>query len=234
VPGFGVAQSLPEVPGFGVRISSASRGGSAGSSQDKSKGSSSSGSDKSRTESKVRAYAKNIIKKYDRNENGSLEEDEWEEMSTDPKPADRNNDGVITESELTARLLNDNSSGSGGVGGPRSYRFVSPVERLPDGLPDWFEARDANQDGQVAMHEFASSWSDDDAWDFTWHDLNNDGMITPQECLEALTREPEPQAVALSTSPPPRPREPEPSPAAEAPSEPKEEESSEGGYWWQQ
>ena len=65
----------------------------------------------------------------------------------------------------------------------KSYRFKSPVERLPSGLPGWFQSRDANHDGQVAMSEYSHAWTDRTAEEFVRLDLNNDGFITPQECL---------------------------------------------------
>jgi hypothetical protein len=66
----------------------------------------------------------------------------------------------------------------------KSLRFKTPAERLPDGLPGWFTSRDANGDGQVAMSEYSGSWSDRTAAEFIGHDLDNDGFITPQECLK--------------------------------------------------
>ncbi|NQT37484.1 MAG: hypothetical protein HQ581_08350 [Planctomycetes bacterium] len=77
------------------------------------------------------------------------------------------------------------SSDSAAAGQRKSYRFRSPTERLPDGLPNWFAQKDADSDGQVAMAEYASSWTDAKALEFTRVDLNNDGLITPKECLRA-------------------------------------------------
>lgn len=66
---------------------------------------------------------------------------------------------------------------------PRPYRALLPHERLPEGLPDWFARKDANQDGQVTMAEYASDWTDARAAEFAAYDLNNDGIITPAEAL---------------------------------------------------
>lgn len=66
-----------------------------------------------------------------------------------------------------------------------SYRFLSPTERLPNGLPDWFLRNDRNGDGQIMMHEYTSSWSPSQVEDFEYYDLNGDGVITAKECLEA-------------------------------------------------
>jgi Ca2+-binding EF-hand superfamily protein len=68
----------------------------------------------------------------------------------------------------------------------RSYRFRSAIERLPEGLPDWYARSDANGDGQVMMSEYAASWNQGVADDFGQFDLNNDGVITPPECLKAV------------------------------------------------
>jgi hypothetical protein len=64
-------------------------------------------------------------------------------------------------------------------------RFRTPAERLPAGLPTWFLEKDADQDGQVRMSEFATLWSDSTAADFARSDVNGDGIITAKECLKA-------------------------------------------------
>lgn len=64
-----------------------------------------------------------------------------------------------------------------------SYRVKTVTERLPKGLPDWFARSDANIDGQVAMSEFATSWSDSTLKEFSQFDLNHDGFITAKEAL---------------------------------------------------
>ena len=63
----------------------------------------------------------------------------------------------------------------------KSYRVSSPTERLPDGLPTWFEKNDADEDGQISMAEFATSWTDQIASEFVKLDANGDGMIVPEE-----------------------------------------------------
>jgi hypothetical protein len=64
---------------------------------------------------------------------------------------------------------------------PKFYRFRSPKERLPEGLPGFF-SRDANGDGQVSMSEYSRYWSDRTVEEFRRYDTDNDGMITPKEC----------------------------------------------------
>lgn len=79
------------------------------------------------------------------------------------------------------------SSSGGESSGPRSYRVKTAIERLPEGLPEWFGRNDINRDGQVAMSEYSSSWSAATVRDFRQFDLNNDGIITPTETLRAIS-----------------------------------------------
>ncbi len=68
---------------------------------------------------------------------------------------------------------------------------LTPQERLQQSdsareLPDWFIRNDADQDAQIAMHEFSTSWSDEVVADYFKFDLNQDGFITVDECLTAV------------------------------------------------
>jgi hypothetical protein len=177
----------------------------------KSGGGSSSSSSSGERE-KVRRYAKSLLTRYDENKNGVLEKDEWSKMSGEPKQSDANGDDILTLEELTTKLANygkgSSSSGSSSSGtvasrsssssksrtypassrttsGKPVYRFKSPTERLPRGLPDWFTRNDANGDGQIAMSEYSATWSNSKAEEFTKYDLNSDGFITPGEALSA-------------------------------------------------
>jgi hypothetical protein len=69
----------------------------------------------------------------------------------------------------------------------QSYRFLTPKERLPEGLPDFF-ANDRDGDGQVSMAEYASSWTEARLAEFNRWDLNRDGLITPAESLRSSSR----------------------------------------------
>ena len=66
-----------------------------------------------------------------------------------------------------------------------SYRFKTAIERLPEGLPPWFSQNDGDADGQVVMAEFSTSWSGQTLADFRQFDLNLDGIVTADECLQA-------------------------------------------------
>jgi len=67
--------------------------------------------------------------------------------------------------------------------GRKSYRSPAPTERLPEGLPRWWNGKDGDGDGQIMMAEFSSTWSAAKVAEFARYDLNGDGVITPKEAL---------------------------------------------------
>ncbi|MBN2476179.1 MAG: hypothetical protein JXB62_16320 [Pirellulales bacterium] len=217
VPGFGIAIELVPVLKFGEAPpdgSKSTRGASARS------GGPPSASSGEKPDERIRRWAETMISQNDRNHNGRLERDEWGEVR-DAERADLNHDGVITADELAVRLNEYSRSRSGNRGsdsdrppgsdraGPdsgdsskrKSYRFLSPIERLPAGLPDWFARKDTNGDGQVAMAEYETFWTDSRAAEFGRYDLNNDGMIIPDECLAAAESSAGPTETAMAPRP---------------------------------
>jgi hypothetical protein len=89
------------------------------------------------------------------------------------------------DADLAKRVLMGNAGGlaAGTKEGDKrhSYRFTPAKERLPSGLPSWFEEKDKNGDGQVEMSEYARRWTNGTAADFQRYDLNGDGVITVTE-----------------------------------------------------
>ncbi len=172
--------------------------------------SSASGGSGSGDGSKFRAYAEGLIKQHDADKSGMLEKSkgEWDKLKDDHRAADSNNDSVITLDEMVVKLqaYSGGSSGSSSSAGhssrggssrsqwwkkdatakeepKKSYRFLSPTERLPKGLPDWFARNDADGDGQIMMAEYAAAWTEAAAQEFLKYDLDGDGVITPAEAL---------------------------------------------------
>lgn len=137
------------------------------------------------TQLKSQHYAKTLLRKLDANQNGALQKEEWAKRP-DLKGADRNGDTTIALDELTAWVLESAQKGVAGVNPSSFYRALTPKERLPDGLPEWFARKDIDGDGQVSMAEYSSVWSEQTVAEFVRHDLNGDGFVTPTECLEAL------------------------------------------------
>jgi len=142
-----------------------------------------------------RRHAEGLMKDYDTNGDGYLDKEEWKAFSgKDLAEFDLNKDGRLSLDELTARVASMSRSATGGdsqtSGGSSRVgsRFLSPAERLPRGLPDWFKRNDANGDGQVSMAEFTDSWTESKLKEFEKYDLNGDGVITAQEALDASSR----------------------------------------------
>ena len=62
--------------------------------------------------------------------------------------------------------------------------YVAPARR-PQGLPDWFTARDLDGDGQLTLGEFAPDGGRAAVEQFQRYDLNHDGLLTAEEVLQA-------------------------------------------------
>lgn len=135
----------------------------------------------------IKKSAKSMMYQYDKDKSGYLEKEEW--FKSDLADYDKNKDGKISTDELASRIAKFASRSSFGSrsDGEKvdTYRFLSPLERLPKGLPSWFNDNDLDEDGQIHMSEYASTWSDSKAEEFTRYDLNGDGFITPNEALAA-------------------------------------------------
>jgi hypothetical protein len=206
VPGFGdPAPPGPTVPEFGVALEPAPH-----STLD--------------SDGRLARFVHSTISRHDRNGDGVLDKEEWAGALDHLTPADTNRDGRLTPEEIakwmteqmtgqTADRRTVESQPKGKVAanskpspenGSNSHRSPTPHEgakQSEEELPYWFVEKDANRDGQVAMAEYSTYWTDAIAEEFMRHDLNNDGMVTPQECLKG----PSPQAnetTVASSSPP--------------------------------
>jgi hypothetical protein len=158
---------------------------------------------------RIPALVATIIQQSDKDGDGKLARGEW---ITPGKwgtfdEANRSGGDFVTSDELIVHLIDllrrgqlsgelGNSAGapeasaveaaSTSTSPParKSGRFLTSAERLPKGLPDWFTAKDADGDGQIAMAEFARQWSPDRVAEFDRYDRNHDGVITAAECLK--------------------------------------------------
>lgn len=115
-----------------------------------------------------------LIGRYDTNHNQKLEADEWRNMGVSSPMHDTNEDGSVDRPELYRWVTQQAAESS------------SPPP--PPGLPDWFGPRDVDSDGQVVMAEFSQQWDDDTMSEFARFDLNQDGVIVPDECLKVAAQ----------------------------------------------
>lgn len=133
--------------------------------------------------------AREIMNKYDKNKNGTLDKDKGEWVSSlpfNPDKADKNRDGRVSMSELI-EILGGKAGASSGAAAV-APRQSSAYDRLPPGVPDWFFERDKDQDGQLSMLEYGNgqTWSEAVADEFRFLDKNNDGVVTIAEMFETL------------------------------------------------
>jgi hypothetical protein len=125
---------------------------------------------------------------------GKLTKDELVKRLADKYGGGGNSGSGSSTPARTTSSLNSNRSGVSSKdayaasrsygeeqGARPAYRFLTPVERLPSGLPDWFLEKDKNADAQVGMYEFASEWTDEEVQKFTKLDKNSNGFISAKE-----------------------------------------------------
>ncbi|MFV2065379.1 MAG: EF-hand domain-containing protein [Pirellulales bacterium] len=170
---------------------------------------------------KVLRYVQRIMKKYDRNGDGRIDEEEFRLMHGDPRRADLDQDGVITLKELAERVASYGRRCRIRLRSPNpaavfvlpfvlrspeqleaetskktaskkesaaERRFYVPRALLPQGLPDWFNKRDADGDGQLTFSEFSQGATRAEIERYSQYDLNGDGMLTARELQRSLQR----------------------------------------------
>ena len=145
-----------------------------------------------------KTLARSMMYQNDKNKNGKLERSEWGKLKGNPRSADKNKDGVLSSEELenhirgfgskerdVTRRAPSRTARSKTNDKGKSFRFLTAHERLPEGLPGWFTAKDLNLDGQVSLREYLPEISADKLAKFQQFDLNNDGVIVAKEYLKA-------------------------------------------------
>jgi len=162
----------------------------------------------------VRRYVRDLLRRYDADADGRLQAAEWQALRGTPAAIDRDGDGMIAEDELARHVMDYASrrrlgppreaaeqEREAGVGAspstleaaatepPRTY-FV-PQRYLPEGVPEWFESRDANGDGQLSLAEYAPTAEAQQVAQFERLDGNQDGFVTAQEATRPKPSEAE-------------------------------------------
>ena len=155
--------------------------------------------------------ARDRMARYDRNRDGYLQKEEMSSAwSGNPMDFDRNGDGKLSPAELAvryarrriaeadireqqsqARSRDDGRRDNRRRGEPEdpyngrnSYRRIAADSS--EGLPGWFAEQDADHDRQIIMAEYSGTWNDDLIREFFKFDRDQDGAISPQECLAAI------------------------------------------------
>ena len=154
---------------------------------------------RSGTGTSYREYASGLVEKYDANKDGQLDKDEMKKMRRAPANADRNNDGMVSLSELSEAFeeqdknpkstssstpsppSGEKSSGDKSSGNARFDRNRSSSSTRASVENFSIGAFDKNNDGQVQMWEFAEDWTEENLEKFRKLDKNNDGIISSAE-----------------------------------------------------
>lgn len=124
----------------------------------------------SQSSRRSREMAYDLVSRYDRNQDYSLDAFERKDLGINITDADSDVDGLLSFRELDGWL----------------FRQIGEEENdLTDVLPDWFFERDANQDGQLELAEFTTEYSPSDIKQFESMDSNDDGLLTDLELANA-------------------------------------------------
>ena len=143
---------------------------------------------------RIEAEKQRIIDYYkglDSDKDGSIEANEYRGNSSVERRI-REAGFEVGHAVSVQQILNRRLQSSGFhkqvVDNRRSFRFLTPHERLPMEIPHWYRQKDANQDGQVQMWEFGTdgAWTEALVVEFNEFDADRDGIITPKECLAKL------------------------------------------------
>ena len=146
-------------------------------------------------------FTDGIMRDLDKDGDGALNKEEMKEFRRPPPNADGNGDGSVTREELLAAYSPKESESSEPSRAERSdstkksksERESSSRPRTKPGrssdssrpsrskLARIFGSIDENGDGLLQMHEFTDDWTMEKINEFKAIDLNNDGILTPDE-----------------------------------------------------
>lgn len=167
--------------------------------------------------------AKKLFARFDQNGDGVLAPDEMPDaLLSEWRRFDRNRDGVIDFNEYGAYYqahlgwvsekvasgeiplkLPKGMSGPTPATDPAGQPVALRPDKLPTGLPAWFEQLDTDHDGQIGLYEWRAAGRP--TAEFVAMDLDGDGLLTPDEYRRfVLLNPPDKSAMATTGKPDPK------------------------------
>ena len=123
------------------------------------------------------------MKKYDLDENGVIEGEELEKLTSKAQAKnDKDRNGKITEAEIMAVAYpSPNKSKSVTPAKSSTNRNTSRSRNSRSKTSSAFNKVDVDKDRLVQMHEFSKKWTQKKLDEFLDKDTNGDGVISPDE-----------------------------------------------------
>jgi hypothetical protein len=166
VPGFGIPDTLAKVPGFDIPLARAGLISIAAAANGTSDGAANNAGDARSRRNRGRDNGED-------GDGGGRRRPDF--FGPPPEPPSFASPAPSSSSEKKTTTTTSPASD------PKPYKYRSPADRLPKGLPSWFINKDKDGDGQVLMAEYATVWTDAVAAEFASRDPSGDGVITPDE-----------------------------------------------------
>ena len=128
-------------------------------------------------------YVEGFLKKYDLDENGVIEGEELEKLTSKAQAKnDKDRNGKITEAEIMAVAYpSPNKSKSVTPAKSSTNRNTSRSRNSRSKTSSAFNKADVDKDRLVQMHEFSKKWTQKKLDEFLDKDTNGDGVISPDE-----------------------------------------------------
>jgi Ca2+-binding EF-hand superfamily protein len=140
----------------------------------------------------AQGYAKYVdrsFKKYDTNSDGRLDKKELAASSLLKKAKDTDGDGFISKQEAITLVSGGKVKApvaspaikNPSPRKPQTNRTLAKASKSSSGKRSSLSDKDTNADGQIQMHEYTDTWTDEKLEEFREKDTDGDGLLSPAE-----------------------------------------------------
>ena len=124
---------------------------------------------------RAKGFAERFLSRYDIEMKGRVKVDDIVKKIQGGQTRGRSNEKKLANPEMVASQITRGADQFGG-----KYTFRKQKE-APAGVPEWWNERDKNRDGQVSMGEYLTTKSAAAVKQFSDMDTNGDGVLEPGE-----------------------------------------------------